>query len=1008
MNLKWIILMASDNNYDVIRELDLISLNDSVYDLEVPEVIRESYDMNPVVKYINETLEPYKAKLLLGHINARSLPNSIHEIRFIIDQTSFDIFGVSETWLAPGTPKDRVSLEGYKIFRHDRKHKRGGGVALYVKNIYNAKILKTLVDPLGPENLWVEVEVGKRKIVVGVLYKAPKIPYTIFARSLENFIKIYTDYDDVVLLGDVNIDMLEPDSAATKYFLDNFLEPLSLKQLITKPTRITNTSKTLIDHVIVNNAHKVLVSDCIDAPGVSDHHLVFLAYSLKKPKIKPHSVTTRDFKGINWDTFNKDLEECPWENVLLKNDINDKVCIFETYTNDLLDKHAPYKTFKVSKNDPTPWIDNDLKALMNCRDEKKIKFNESGQNNLFDEYKDLRNKVTAKRRKAFATHIHKNLNLKIKQSKDFYKAARSLHLIPNKNARNPINFSATRLNQTFTANNNTPADDALIDVQIQTMYERNPPTIHKFDFTAVEEQEVIKTTKSLKSKSFGIDKINSFILKLIINRVGSVVTDIVNTSFRSKIFPDRWKYAIITPLPKVDYPTREKDFRPISLLCTISKVLEKIANKQICAYLIRHALLDTCQSAYKANYGCITALLKVLDDILDGVDDSEATILVLLDFSKAFDTVNHRLLLEKLSILGFQNNALEWVKSYLTGRKQQVKTDNEVSEFIDLKNGVPQGSILGPLLFTIMVLDIRQHITYTSHHSYADDLQLYKSFKPAFVNETILSVNEDLANISRYCENSALTINEDKCFYMILGNRQVLSKIPHMPHADIKINNIPIKRVQECRNLGVTFDEVLSWRRHVSRSIQRAMGNYITISRFKKFMSRESKIILVESVILSQFNFGDTLLLNISQELQRKIQRVQNLCLRFIFDVKKNSDVNYDVLLSSLNTLDMFHRRVLHSLCLLFKVLNNSEPVYLSDLFTLQEEIRLRDTRTFDRNIYIPNSHVSSIHAKSFKFYSAKIWNQLPDDIKLSKNVLIFKRKVKKLLISKKFIPPGP
>ena len=125
MNLKWIILMASDNNYDVIRELDLISLNDSVYDLEVPEVIRESYDMNPVVKYINETLEPYKAKLLLGHINARSLPNSIHEIRFIIDQTSFDIFGVSETWLAPGTPKDRVSLEGYKIFRHDRKHKRG-------------------------------------------------------------------------------------------------------------------------------------------------------------------------------------------------------------------------------------------------------------------------------------------------------------------------------------------------------------------------------------------------------------------------------------------------------------------------------------------------------------------------------------------------------------------------------------------------------------------------------------------------------------------------------------------------------------------------------------------------------------------------------------------------------------------------------------------------------------------------------------------------------------------
>ena len=186
---------------------------------------------------------------------------------------------------------------------------------------------------------------------------------------------------------------------------------------------------------------------------------------------------------------------------------------------------------------------------------------------------------------------------------------------------------------------------------------------------------------------------------------------------------------------------------------------------------------------------------------------------------------------------------------------------------------------------------------------------------------------------------------------MILGSRQVLSKILHMPHADIKINNIPIKRLYECRNLGVTFDEVLSWRRHVSRSIQRAMGNYITISRFKKFMSRESKIILVEYVVLSQFNFGDTLLLNISQELHRKIQRVQNLCLRFIFDVKKNSDVSYDVLLSRLNTLDMYHRRVLHSLC------------------------RVRDTRTFNRNIYFPNSRVSSIHNKSFKFFAARIWN---------------------------------
>ena len=1000
--------MCADNIDEVIRQLDAVTLNNSIYDLEIPENIKEAYDMNPVVKYINQNLDPYKAKVLLGHINARSLPNSIDEIRYILFRTSFDVFGVSETWLIPGTPKDRVNIDGYKIFRQDRTHKRGGGVALYVKNTYKTKVLKTPMDILVPENIWVEIEIDKRKIVVGVLYKAPNIPYTIFSQCIEAFIKIYSNYDHVVLLGDTNIDMLDMDCASTKFFIENFIEPLSLKQVITKPTRITKTSKTLIDHAIVTNSKNVLVADCADPGGISDHHLIFLAYSLKKPKFKPYTVTTRNFKRINWDAFYQDLEELPWENIFNNSDVNSKVTIFETYTNELLDKHAPFRTFRVTKTDPTPWIDDDLKTLMNFRDVKKSSFNESGVEKLFDEYKEVRNQVTKLRRRAFAKHVQKNLNSKIKESKDFYKAARSLHIIQNKKARNPINFSATKLNEAFTENNNRPPDETGIDAQIRSLYEKNPPTLHKFNFTEVHEDEVVKIVKSLKSTSFGIDKINSYILKLIINRIGAVVTDLVNSSFKTRVFPSRWKVAIITPIPKVDYPSKEKDFRPISLLCTISKVLEKIANKQILAYLIKHALLDTCQSAYKPHHGCITALIKVVDDILDGIDDSEATLLVLLDFSKAFDTVNHRLLLEKLSILGFQDTALQWVESYLSDRKQQVKTESGVSDFINLKNGVPQGSILGPLLFTIMVLDIRQHINFASHHSYADDLQLYKSFKPAFVNDTIISMNKDLEKVSEYCHNSALKINEEKCYFMIVGSSKSLSKMPHMPHVDIMINNIPIERVYSIRNLGITFDEVLSWRRQVARSIQKAMGNFITISRFKKFLTRESKIILVESVILSMFNFGDVLQLNVSQNLQNKIQKVQNLCLRLIFNVKKKTVVDYDELRRELNMLDMNQRRILHSLCLLFKILNDTGPVYLRDLFTLHEEVHVRETRTSNRNIYLPNTPISSIHNRSFKYYAARIWNELPNDVQSSKTVDTFKRKVKKMLLSKELIPPAP
>ena len=142
-----------------------------------------------------------------------------------------------------------------------------------------------------------------------------------------------------------------------------------------------------------------------------------------------------------------------------------------------------------------------------------------------------------------------------------------------------------------------------------------------------------------------------------------------------------------------------------------------------------------------------------------------------------------------------------------------------MSDFINLHNGVPRGSILGPLLFTILVIDIRQHINIGSHHSHADDLQIYKSFEPPLVNETLISLNTDLERIAKYCENSALKLNEEKSYFMIIGSSQALRSVPFMPHVPLIINNIPIERKFQLRNLGITFDEVLSWRRHVNSRI---------------------------------------------------------------------------------------------------------------------------------------------------------------------------------------------
>ena len=260
-------------------------------------------------------------------------------------------------------------------------------------------------------------------------------------------------------------------------------------------------------------------------------------------------------------------------------------------------------------------------------------------------------------------------------------------------------------------------------------------------------------------------------------------------------------------------------------------------NGQINCYLEKHSLLDPNQSAYKQHHGCTTALVKITDDMLDTIDESEVSILTLLDFSKAFDTVNHRLLLEKIKILGFSQIARDWVNSYLTERYQKVVVNEDCSSWAKIKNGVPQGSILGPTLFNILVSDMRQIISFNSHHGYADDVQLNKGSTVENINNSITEINQDLSSISTYCRNSALTINEKKCHFMIIGTKPALKKIDDINLIDMVINNKIIKREKHLRNLGLNYDEVLSWRRHINILVGRAISKFKDLNKFLKFLN---------------------------------------------------------------------------------------------------------------------------------------------------------------------------
>ena len=988
-----------DNYDDILR---CINLDDPAYDLELIDISKLNFDPISPANIMNRALDKFKDKFIFGHLNARSLNKNHTELGQVLDKTYFDAFSVSESWLTKNTPKDRFMFNDFNIVRSDRKNKRGGGVCLFIRKQYS-KFRKINIPNMCemPEMLWVEIEVGRSKIAIGTLYKPPKIPCSAFRLAYDSLIHIYSKYEHTILAGDFNVNLFNPDSYESRVLADSLIEPFSLKQMVTSATRITDKSKTLIDLILVTRPENILCTGVCDAPGISDHCFTYCAYNIKRVKFQPYVVKRRDFRNFDREAFYQAIEFEPWENILCVDSVDDKVSVLENLINSILDKFAPYKSFVVNNKSATPWITDEILEKMDERDGCKDTFNKTGENVYWEAYKYLRNKVTAMMRASQKKVFNDTINSNISNSGAFYKAAAKLHVIPNKKSKPNFNFSADALNKAFTSNNNKKLNEDFINSRISNLYKKTNPCIHKFSFAPVSEEEVIKIVKSIKSKSSGIDGINISTILLFLPRITTVLTNIINVSFELNQFPERWKKALITPIPKCEVPLQESDFRPISLLPTFSKVLEKAANIQIVAYLLKHDLLDPYQSAYRKNHSTFTALLKITYDILDSIDDSNITLLIFLDFSKAFDTVNHKILLAKLKILGFQNDTCEWIHSYLSNRSQQVLCGNVSSDWIHIENGVPQGSILGPLLFTILVSDMRWHIWDGSYHQYADDTDLLLETSVDNINVTIGKANNVLEKISTYCNDNFLNLNAGKTKFMFIGSRPAIKKLETIHLHDLTIDGTVLERVKIAKNLGITFDELLSWTKHINLNISKAVGSFINLSRFKRFLNMKSKVLLCESIILSRFNYCDAVYLNIDMYLQKKIQKIQDMCCRFIFDKKRSENCNYLDMRKQLGWLSMNQRRELHCMTMMYKILHGFAPNYLQDMFSYQNEIHTCNVNTRgsqDNQLWIDKSIKSKVHRDSFKFYVPCQYNKLPTKIRDSTSVNSFKTNLIKFL----------
>ena len=943
------------------------------------------------------------------HINIRSLRNSVHltQVRELAQQKDFDIITISETWLNTSVSSSEVKIDGYKLFRLDRLHKRGGGVCAYVRKELKASVHNNL-SFISEENfhqLWVTVQYKKLKFfLICVTYRPPDCPLSSFEDVFKPiYMEALTLNKPIVIMGDLNCDGLKVGCAEHKT-LQRFLDEMNLSQLIHHPTRITDSSETLLDVVLVSSRSIVRHSGVLNVP-ISDHLPVYAELKLKSIKPSTQYITARSFTNYTPISFVADLagKADIFLSIFDGEDVNTKLEKLNNAVESSTNVYAPIKTIKI-RSRPCPFITQDIKDLMKRRNQLHQRFLKTRDITDWNNYKKLRNDVKAMLRKAELKYNSEEVQQKKGNSRSLWKIIN--RLIPSKEKdrhvyTKDLKSVANEFNIFFSTVGENAARESTRLAEInnislnESLENLVRPKSGLFHFKRVTCDEVRSTVMSLPAnKSPGQDKITSRIIKDSLPIILGPLTEIINCSLRTSTFPTAWKKAEVIPIHKEGDHEIASNNRPISLLAVASKVCEKIVLEQFSTYLINNNLLSHHQSGNKKHHSTETLNIFITDTILEAMDEKKLSALVLLDLSKAFDSINHQRLLHKLTNIGAAKETVDWFRSYLTDRVQSTRINSTLSDPLQVFHGVPQGGILSPLLFCIYINDLAD----TSHNcrleSYVDDTKTLLSFSMSEVDTAVSILERDLHSVATWCCKNQLLINPDKTKFIIIGTRQMLKQL----NADISISFMGkvLKPEDSVEDLGITLDNHLSYDNHISKLVSSCMYKLFQINRVKDNFDKETLTTMITSLVINKLLYGSTVWSNTTSSNVKKLQAIQNFACKIITGTKKYDHVS--PLLKQLEWLSIDKLLYFREAVMTYKCVNNLAPIYLCKKLIKRSKIHERFTRNC-HSIEIPRFKTAS-GQRSFTYRAATIWNNLEANLK-NNSFKNFKRQLKQQLLGK-------
>ena len=847
------------------------------------------------------------------------------------------------------------------------------------------------------ESFFVEIKHKSGNILAGIIYHRPKTSFPAFFDSLSSIVtKITSENKKSYIVGDFNTNLLAKDMPAARNLTNLFHENM-FYNCITKPTRVIKSSATLIDHIWTNNLENNK-NNVIIYSRVSDHFPVYSQFKGKlnynNTMVNSVNIMYRDYSEQNMSAFTEAISNTEWAPVYSSTNPNCKCEKFLTIFTESFNRYFPEKSKQLkTKAIAKPYITTEIKNLIKEKHKLQRKYAKYPIT-YGDAFRNIRNQVTTAIRNAKSNYYKNKLKENSGNSRKTWQVLNTI-----------LNRHPNELSNDFTINDEQISDPSVIANGFNNHFSNvaknlignitspgnfltylGDPVPNNMTPKEITVRELVDVIKSMNNTTAGHDGIPAHIIKKVALLIAPVLVDIFNASLISGIFPNLLKVAKIVPIFKSGDKCDIKNYRPISLLTFFSKLLEKLMLLRLEEHCTHNNIITASQYGFMKGKSVESALLNFTNSVLASFDQKHFTLGIFLDLSKAFDTVDHSILLQKLDHYGIRYQMNDWFKSYLTNRTQFVSFKKCNSSITQILFGVPQGSILGPFLFLIFINDFVHCSSNIKFTLFADDTNIHLAGPD--IKSLIETANNELGHVHNWLMCNRLTLNFEKSHYIIFKrNKRMPNTLPHL-----KIQNKIINREYSTKFLGVHIDHGLTWKIHMQETLNKISKCGGIITQVRHCLTREALKQLYYSLVYPHLMYCNTVWGGVGSQCSKKLFTSQKKIIRKIHFLKKYDHTNAAYV--SLNVLKYNEIKDYCSAVYVYKMLGNPN----NDMFIqrMNGHYMLRNATLLQTPQVRTNQSQSHI-----RFRGVHVWNSLPEDIRLKPSISSFKSSLKNYFLKR-------